>query len=139
LLCNDTIAITNGAFSRTCAMRNPLLINTFSLGKDERLHTPPEFKRALRNGESQSTKHFKIFIVPNRTHTQRVGITASRKIGGAVKRNRIKRILREFFRLHKACLPASSDVLFIAKPGADRLDYSGLSKELEVLLSSKGP
>jgi ribonuclease P protein component len=120
-------------------MRNPLLINNFSFGKDEKLLKTPEFKRVLRNGERQSTKYFKIFIFLNQTDKQRLGITASRKTGGAVKRNRIKRILREFFRLHKTCFPASSDILFIAKPGADRLDYSGLSKELAFLLSSKRP
>jgi len=120
-------------------MRHPLHTNTFSLGKDEKLLKAPEFKRVLRNGERQSTKHFKVFFFLNLTHTQRLGITASRKICGAVKRNRIKRIVREFFRLHKAWLPASSDILFIAKPGADQLDYSGLSKELEELLSSRRP
>ena len=120
-------------------MQNPLLINKFSLGKGEKLLKAPDFKRVLRNGERQSTKHFKVFFFLNQTHKQRLGITASRKVGNAVKRNRIKRILREFFRLHKTCFPASSDILFIAKQGADQLDYSGLSKELEVLLFSKRP
>jgi ribonuclease P protein component len=135
---NTPVPLQN-AFSRTYAMRNPLLINKFSLGKGEKLLKTPEFKRVLRNGERQSTKHFKVFFFLNQTHKQRLGITASKKVGNAVKRNRIKRILREFFRLHKTCFPASSDILFIAKQGADQLDYSGLSKELEVLLFSKRP
>ncbi|MCK5513232.1 MAG: ribonuclease P protein component [Deltaproteobacteria bacterium] len=111
----------------------------FSLGKEERLLKPPEFKRVLHDGKSQSTEHFKVFIFFNRTNKQRLGITTSRKIGAATKRNRIKRLLREFFRLHKTLLPPSSDILFVAKKGADTLDYSGLFEELKILLKSYSP
>ncbi|MCK5421613.1 MAG: ribonuclease P protein component, partial [Deltaproteobacteria bacterium] len=48
-------------------------------------------------------------------------------------------LLREFFRLHKACLPPSSDILFIAKPGAGRVNPSGLREELEFLLGPDKP
>lgn len=106
----------------------------FSLGKEEKLLNPLEFKRVIRKGKSQSTEHFEIFIFPNQVKRQRLGITTSKKIGTAVKRNRIKRLLREFFRLHKAYLPTSSDTLFIAKPGADQLNHSGLYEELNFLL-----
>lgn len=106
----------------------------FFLGKEERLLNPQEFKRVMRKGESQSTEHFAIFILPHQNKKQRLGITTSKKIGTSVERNRIKRLLREFFRLYKTQLPPSSDILFIAKPGADRLDYSGLCEELKILL-----
>jgi len=123
----------------TYAMHNPYPSGKFSLGKEEKLRKPAEFIRVFRNGKSQSTEHFQIFIFPAHTNKQRLGITARKKIGGAVKRNRIKRLLREFFRLHKIYLPPSSDILFVAKPGADLLDYSGLREELAVLFSSKSP
>lgn len=114
-------------------------MESFSLGKDEKLLNSREFKRVIRKGESQSTEHFEIFIFPNQIKKQRLGITTSRKIGTAVKRNRIKRLLREFFRLNKDYLPASSDTLFIAKSGADRLNYSGLCEELTILLRLDNP
>lgn len=106
----------------------------FSLGKEEKMLKSPEFRRAMRKGESQSTEHFVVFVLPNQTKKQRLGITTSKKIGAAAKRSRIKRLLREFFRLHKMYLPPSSDILFIARAGADRLDYSGLCEELKILL-----
>jgi ribonuclease P protein component len=112
----------------------------FSLDKEEKLLKPPEFKRVMRKGSSQSTGNFRVFIFPNQSKKQRLGITTSRKIGTAVKRNRIKRLLRDFFRLHKRQLPPSSDILFIARPGgADRLNYSGLCEELKILLRTDKP
>jgi len=106
----------------------------YSLGKEERVLNPSEFKKALQGGRKQLTEHFKVFIYPNRLERQRLGLTTSRRVGTAVKRNHIKRLLREFFRLHKTCFPPSSDIVFIAKPGADTLDYSHLREELKHIL-----
>ena len=102
-----------------------------ALTKGEKVLKSSEYRNILKGGKSRSTEHFRIFICPNSINKQRLGITTSRRVGSAVKRNRIKRLLREFFRLHKACLPTSSDLLFIAKPGADRLDSTGLHTELK--------
>lgn len=110
-------------------------MKTYGLGKEEKLLNSLEFKSALGRGSGPSTEHFKILICPNSLMRRRVGITASRKVGSAVQRNRVKRLLREFFRLNKMRLPPSSDILLIAKPGADKLDYAGLRNELDVLLT----
>ena len=101
-----------------------------ALTKGEKVLKSAEYSNIVKGGKSTVTEHFKVFICPNHLKKQRLGITASRRVGTAVKRNRIKRLLREFFRLNKACLPPSSDILFIAKSGADTLDYAGLRTEL---------
>jgi len=106
----------------------------YSLTKGEKVLKSSEYRNILKGGKSRSTEHFRIFICPNSINKQRLGITASRRVGSAVKRNRIKRLLREFFRLHKTCFPPSSDIVFIAKPGADKLDYSRLREELKNIL-----
>jgi len=111
----------------------------FSSGKEEKLLRSQEFKRAMRKGKRRGTDHFTVFILPNQINKRRLGITVSRKVGAATKRNRIKRLLREFFRLHKTFLPPSSDILFIAKPGAYRVNYSGLCEELKILLNPDKP
>ena len=54
----------------------------------------------------------------------------SRKVGGAVKRNRVKRLLREFFRQNKDRLPEGHDIVFIAKPDSITLDYFTLAENL---------
>ena len=110
-------------------------MKTYGLGKEEKLLNSLEFKGALSRGSGPSTEHFKILICPNSLMRRRLGITASMKVGSAVQRNRVKRLLREFFRLNKLRLPPSSDILLIAKPGADKLDYAGLRNELDVLLT----
>lgn len=113
------------------------LMKRFSLSKEEKLLKSQDFKRVLRNGKGHNTRYFKIFISSNQAKKQRLGITTSRKIGAAAERNRIKRLLREFFRLHKKYFPPSSDILFIAKSGADRLNYARLCEELTILLKHK--
>jgi len=60
----------------------------------------------------------------------RLGVTASRKIGGAPARNRIRRLVREFFRRHRLELEPPRDVLVIARPGAASIRYADVDHEL---------
>lgn len=62
-----------------------------------------------------------------------MGIGISKKIKGAVRRNRIKRLIREFFRLHKAHFPPSNDYIFSVQRLPLRLTYRDLEQELEGL------
>ena len=64
----------------------------------------------------------------------RLGITVTKKIGNAVKRNRIKRLLREFFRVNKSGFSSSQDIVVIAKKEAYELTYQDVCRELGNLL-----
>lgn len=103
----------------------------FKLTKKERITRKSEFQKIAQNGISYTTQNF-VFIIYNRKsgEIRRLGISVGKKVGAAVKRNRVKRLLREFFRLNKDKFPESSDLLFIAKPGSANLNYLTLSDEI---------
>ncbi len=60
----------------------------------------------------------------------RIGLTVSRKVGGSVVRNVVKRRLREAFRRNKRDLPLGFDLVVIARVGAGDADYETLEREL---------
>lgn len=64
----------------------------------------------------------------------RLGITASRKVGGAVVRNRLKRLVREFFRRHYGDLQRSLDIVVIVRTPRKKLAYADVERELGRIL-----
>lgn len=83
------------------------------------------------------TEHFIVLRGEAKGLSARIGITASRKTGNAVARNRSKRSIREFYRLNKP-LFLTADYNIIAKPGAARLEYTVLVQELTRALQRLG-
>jgi len=65
-----------------------------------------------------------------------LGLVAGRKVGKACRRNRVKRLLREFFRRHKEFLPPG-DIIIMAKKGAPDLTYAQVQDELAKILLSR--
>jgi ribonuclease P protein component len=63
----------------------------------------------------------------------RLGITVTRKIGNAVERNRIKRLVREVFRLHRARLPEGLDLVWVAKQQAAQACFADVLDDFEAL------
>lgn len=76
---------------------------------------------------------------PNGLEFSRVGITASRKVAGAVGRNRIKRLVREAFRLTAEGRPQGMDISVIAKKGADSLKLQDVQAILNDAYSEMTP
>lgn len=72
-------------------------------------------------------------LAPGGSGAPRLGLAVTRRLGKAVRRNRVKRLLREFFRRHKMELPPQ-DIVIMAKKGAADLDYRQVEEELGRLL-----
>jgi ribonuclease P protein component len=111
-------------------------MSSFSFSKEQRLLNPGDFVKANR-GRRKQAPHFTVVYAENGLGISRLGITASRKTGNAVVRNKVKRLIREFFRLHKGDLPQGHDILIAAKRGAGRLDYREVEEELSDFLLDK--
>ena len=112
----------------------PLPKKRFSFRKDERLRRRKDYELAFRHGSRRQTQNFTIILRSNGLKFSRLGVTVGKKVGNAVKRNRVKRCLREFFRLHKHKLPPSHDVVIIAKGDAATLAYQDVREELAAVL-----
>jgi len=105
--------------------------------KAHRLRKRNEFQQINQLGRKFHTPHFLVFGLQEQT-TLRIGVTVSRKVGGAVARNRIKRYLREYFRTQRLRFLLIGSVSIIAKRGAAQLDFQGVAGELDQLLSRLG-
>ncbi len=108
---------------------------TFS--KSERIRKKRDFLAIQRWGLRLHSRHFTLLYHRNQLGLSRLGITASRKVGSAVRRNRIKRLLREFFRLNKSSLKCAEDILLIVRKGIANLTYHEVKGELEELLRNR--
>lgn len=88
-----------------------------------------EFQRAYARGKSSVTKYFVLYVVPNKKQENNIGFTVSKKIGNAVTRNRVRRRLKEAFRL----IPITSccqDIVIVARTRAYSASFTELVKQL---------
>jgi ribonuclease P protein component len=84
-----------------------------------RLRTTRDFQRVYDRRCSASDALVLVFVERNTLGYPRIGLSVSRKVGGAVLRNRWKRLLREAFRLARLQLPADIDIVAIPRPGVE--------------------
>jgi len=95
-----------------------------------RLRRRADFLRVQREGNRVHTRHYVVVLLSRPEGPARLGITVTKKIAGAVGRNRIKRVLREVFRLNRDLFPPQCDLVVIAKSGALELGYEQARSEL---------
>jgi len=81
----------------------------------ETLKTNSDFRRAYARGKSYTNPALVMYVRKNRAGSCRIGITASKKIGNAVQRNRARRVIREAFRQVNLPLKGNYDVVFVAR------------------------
>ncbi|MFQ5862294.1 MAG: ribonuclease P protein component [Candidatus Brocadiales bacterium] len=88
-----------------------------NLRKKQRLSKRKDFKRVFEEGEAFRGKNLNAYVLTNSLDFSRLGIMTGKKVGGAVERNRIRRLLRECFRLNKALLGPGLDIVLIPRKG----------------------
>lgn len=109
--------------------------NTFR--KHEKIRREKEYLTIYGEGRRSYSDNFTIITHSHISGSRRLGITVGKKAGDAVRRNRIKRLIREYFRLNKLRLSESQDIVIMAKKNIPRLSYQDVCKELEGLVIDK--
>jgi ribonuclease P protein component len=100
--------------------------------REERLTKPEEYTRVYNEGISKADRLLVLRALPNQLELSRFGISVSKRVGNAVVRNRVKRVLREILR-QKSYSPGW-DVVFIARNPAAGSKYRLLENSVKSLL-----
>lgn len=104
--------------------------------KKHRLTRSADFQRVYRQGKSVAGRYAVLYYFERpvaAAQEPRLGVSVSKKVGGAVVRNRVKRVLKETFRALKDSVPANYDYVIIARPGlADYLEESQFAEAVEI-------
>lgn len=93
-----------------------------------------EYRLIYRNGRRRANRHFVLYYIKNNLGYSRFGISVSRKLGGAVKRNRIKRIIREIVRLREDARILGMDMIIVARSGMIGVNFKEANEVFGTLI-----
>jgi ribonuclease P protein component len=109
----------------------------FGLPAAERLKTDREYREVVQQGERAHSPHFTLYRDFRGEGGRRIGISAGRRVGVAVVRNRIRRIVREFYRLHKGAFPPGSRTAIVVRKVPPEASLAAVSAELLAALEGR--
>lgn len=100
----------------------------YKLSKQGILHKNKKIQVVYRLGKSYANRMVVLYVLPNNENIRRIGFAAGKKLGGAVIRNRIKRLLRESYRLNQSQLITGVDLVLVGRQAAIKADCMTVAK-----------
>ena len=102
----------------------------------ERLRKDSDFRRVYKHGKSFANRYLVMYIMRNNLEYNRVGISVSKKVGKAIVRNKVKRKIRESFRLDvDGKIKSGYDIVFIARVAINDVQYNEVNKSMKHLVN----
>ena len=96
----------------------------------ESLKKNRDFQTVYKCGKSAANRYLIMYVYPNHTERNRLGISVSKKVGNSVVRHRLARLIRESYRLHEAEFDDSLDIVVVARPLAKDKSYQEIESAL---------
>jgi len=97
-----------------------------------------DFQHVFRKGKTKGSSILVVFVMPNDMCFNRLGVTVSKKMGKAVLRNKLRRRIKEAFRLFEQDLVAGHDIVILPKPDLAQAKFNNILKTLKFLLKKQG-
>ena len=104
------------------------MIFTDSLKKND------DFKTVYKEGISRANKLLVVYLLENNTNRNSLGISVSKKVGNSVVRHRLKRLIKESYRLHENMFNSGLNIVVIARVGASEATFKDIESALLHLL-----
>jgi ribonuclease P protein component len=105
-----------------------------SFNSRERIRKSSEFAQVFKKGRRLKFAGFRVCAMKNNLDYSRIGLSAGKRLGGAVRRNRIKRRIRELFRQNKGKFSTGFDMVFMPDSKCASMDWEELRKGFEQLV-----
>lgn len=105
-----------------------------SMERRHRLKRSADFQRVRALKRSWAHPLLVLYAAPNDLEVTRVGISTSKRVGKAVVRNRVKRLIREAVRRLLPSIPPGRDLVFVARPAIAEASYEQVSQAVTILL-----
>ena len=89
-----------------------------------------DFQKVYYEGKSYANRYLVMYVLQNGTERNRIGISVSKKVGNSIIRHRVKRLIKEAYRLHEDMFNSGLDIVVIARVSAKNAKYSDIESAL---------